>query len=140
MAITEPKVLAVAADHELIRHASILPETLGDFQHPALPQSTPGYWYDSYLPSHTRAGRVIERGPVVRRQEEYLVLISTGEIVSLFPSPVTRYFTRPDMAFLPVPNMSALRYALIWHTESENDPIRALARTVEDLDLSAHQT
>lgn len=137
---TEPRVLAVAADHELIRHASILPETLGDFQHPALPSSTPGYWYDSYLPSHTRTGRVIERGPVVRRQEEYLVLISTGEIVSLFPSHVTRYFTRPDMAFLPVRNMSALRYALIWHTESENDPIRALARTVEDLDLSAHQT
>ncbi len=33
----------------------------------------------------TRTGRVIERGPVVRSEEEHLALISTGEIVTLLP-------------------------------------------------------
>jgi DNA-binding transcriptional LysR family regulator len=129
----EPRVLGVAADHELARRRSVLLEMLGDFQQPNVPSCTPDYWYDSYLPSHTGTGRVIERGPVVRNQEEFLSLISTGEIVTLFPNHVTRYWTRPDIAFLQVRDLSALRYALVWHTESENDPIRALARIVRDV-------
>jgi DNA-binding transcriptional LysR family regulator len=129
----EPRVLGVAADHELTRRSSVTLETLGDFQHLDVPPSTPDYWYDGYLPSHTRAGRVIERGPVVHSQEEYLTLISTGEIVTPFPSHVTRYWARPDIAYVPIRDMGALRYAPVWHTESENDPIRAFARTVRDV-------
>ncbi|MEU0563473.1 LysR family transcriptional regulator [Dactylosporangium sp. NPDC006015] len=129
----ESRVLGVAADHELTRRTSIPLETLGDFQQPEVPPPTPEYWLDSYFPTHTRTGRVIERGPVVRSQEEYLTLISTGEIVTLFPSHVTRYWMRPDIAFVPMRDMSALEYALVWHPESETDPIRALARTARDL-------
>ncbi|GIH46598.1 DNA-binding transcriptional regulator, LysR family [Microbispora rosea] len=128
----DPRVVAVAAEHELTRRTSVSLEMLADFQHcDAL--SRPDYWMDGYIPTHTRAGRRIERGPVVRNTEEILTLTSMGEAVSLFPAHMRRYWSRPDIAYLPVSDIDTLRYALVWRTETENDPIRALARIATDL-------
>ncbi|GLI01445.1 LysR family transcriptional regulator [Phytohabitans aurantiacus] len=128
----EPRVLAVAADHELTRRTSVSLEQIGDFQHVNLP-AAPEYWLDGYLPSHTRDGRVIERGPLVRSVEEILMLTSVREVVTLFPSHMRRYAARPDIAYVPVRDLGALPYVLVWRSESENDLIRALATTARDL-------
>ncbi|MBP2328090.1 DNA-binding transcriptional LysR family regulator [Kibdelosporangium banguiense] len=128
----EPRVLAVPTDHELTQRTSVSLEAISHFQHVNVP-TAPNYWYDSYIPTHTRAGSLIERGPAVRAVEDIFTLTSTGEVVTLFPSHMTRYSVRPDIAYLPVRDMSALPYALVWHTESETEPIRALARTARDL-------
>lgn len=69
----------------------------------------------------------------MRTLDEVLTLTSAGEVVTLFPSHMTRYSARPDIVYLPVRDMSELPYALVWRTESENEPIRALAQTVRDL-------
>lgn len=128
----EPRVLAVPIEHELTRRTSISLEQVSDFQH-VHAASTPDYWYESYVPSHTRGGRVIERGPLVRTLDEILTLTSVGEVVTVFPSHMTRYGVRPDVVYLPVRDMGALAYGLVWRTESENDLVRALAHTVRDL-------
>jgi DNA-binding transcriptional LysR family regulator len=128
----EPRVLAVPTDHELARRASTSLEAISHFRHVDV-ASAPGYWYDSYLPSRTRAGSLIERGPTVRTVEEILTLTSAGEVVTLFPSHMARYSVRPDIAYLPVRDMGELPYALVWHTGSENEPIRALARVAREL-------
>jgi DNA-binding transcriptional LysR family regulator len=128
----EPRVLAVAADHGLARRTSVSLEVLGDFQHSDV-ESRPDYWADSFVPSHTRAGRMIERGPLVRNSEEILTLISLGEIVNLFPAHMTRYWVRPDIVYLPVRDMDALPFALVWRSGAETDLIRALAQAVRDL-------
>jgi DNA-binding transcriptional LysR family regulator len=128
----EPRVLAVAADHELARRTSVSQEVLADFQHSDAP-SVPGYWAEGFVPSHTRSGRRIERGLLVTSTEEILTLISTEELVNLFPAHMTRYWRRPDIAYLPVRDIDALSYALAWRTETENDLIRAFARVAADL-------
>ena len=130
----EPRVLAVAADHELTRHTSVSLEMLADFQH-ARSAVWPDYWADGYIPSHTRKGRPIERGPVVGNAEEVLTLASIGEIVNLFPVHMRRYWSRPDIAYLPVRDIDVLPYALVWRTETENDPIRAFARIAADIGI-----
>ncbi|GLH96564.1 LysR family transcriptional regulator [Phytohabitans aurantiacus] len=127
----EDRVLAVSAEHRLTRHASVSLEMVSDFQHSDT--AGPDYWKNGFVPSHTRAGRMIERGPIVRNTEEIFTLVSLGEIVNLFPSHMTRYWTRPDIAYLPVNDMAALPYAAVWRTETENDLIRAFVRTVRDL-------
>ncbi|AWS43804.1 LysR family transcriptional regulator [Streptosporangium sp. 'caverna'] len=128
----EPRVVAVAADHELTRFTSVSLEMVADFQH-ANPPAWTDNWADGYVPSHTRAGRRIERGPLVRNTEEVLTLASTGELVSLFPAHMRRYWSRPDIAYLSVWDIDALPYALVWRAEAENDLIRALARVAADI-------
>ncbi|GGP87201.1 LysR family transcriptional regulator [Saccharothrix coeruleofusca] len=129
---TETRVLAVSTGHELTRCPSISLEVVGDFQHVDV-KSVPSYWYDSYVPPHTRTGRLIERGPAVRSLEEVFTLTSLGEVVTLFPRHMTRYWVRPDITYLPVRDMSALPYAMVWRTEAETPPIRALAQTARDM-------
>lgn len=128
----DPRVVAVAADHELTRRTSASLELVADFQHTDAP-SRPDYWAEGYVPSHTPKGRQIERGPLVHNAEEILALASTGDIVSLLPGHMRRYWSRPDIAYLSVIDIDALPYALVWRTETENDLIRAFARVAADI-------
>jgi DNA-binding transcriptional LysR family regulator len=128
----ESRVVAVAAGHELTRLTSVSLDMVADFEH-VNAAAWPDYWADGYVPSHTRSGRRIERGPLVRNAEEVLTLASTAEVVSLFPAHMRRYWSRPDIAYLPVSGIDALPYALVWRSETENDLIRALARVTADL-------
>ncbi|MGH3362032.1 MAG: LysR family transcriptional regulator [Nocardioides sp.] len=128
----DPRVAAVSAEHELTRRTAVTLEMLADFQHTDA-ASRPDYWADGFVPSHTREGRRIERGPLVDNAQEILALASAGEIVNLFPGHMKRYWSRPDIAYLPVSGIGSLPYALVWRTETEDDPIRALARVAADL-------
>ncbi|GAA3624445.1 LysR family transcriptional regulator [Nonomuraea rosea] len=128
----EPRVLAVAVDHELAQRTSVSLEMVADFQHPQT-DIGPGYWFDAYAPPQSRRGRPIERGPSVRSTEEAITLTSMAEIVTLFPAHMTRYWVRPDIAYRPVTDIGALPYALVWRSETENELIRALSEVVRDL-------
>ncbi|MEV4567897.1 LysR family transcriptional regulator [Nonomuraea sp. NPDC049419] len=128
----EQRVLAVATDHRLASRASVSLEVLSDFQHPHA-DTGPAYWYDHYAPRLTRRGRLIERGPVVRDAEEAMTLASMDGLVVLFPAHVSRYWARPDIAYLPVTDLEPLPYALVWRTEAESEAVRALAGIIRDL-------
>ncbi|MFB4272974.1 LysR family transcriptional regulator [Nonomuraea sp. GTA35] len=130
--LAEPRVLAVSTDHELAPRTSVSLEMAADFQHPEA-GTVPGYWYNAYIPRETRRGRPIERGPLVQDTEDAITLASMAEIVVLFPAHMARYWIRPDITYLPVTDMGPLPYALVWRSETENEPIQALARIVRDL-------
>ncbi|WP_406314840.1 LysR family transcriptional regulator [Streptosporangium sp. NBC_01639] len=132
IALSEPRVLAVSADNKIAQFTSVSLEMLTDFRHVDGP-SMPEYWFDGYAPFQTPRGRQIERGPMTRNTEEVLSLVSADEAVSFFPAHMTRYWTRPDIAYVPVRDMSPLPYALVWSTKAENELIRAIAQIVRDL-------
>jgi DNA-binding transcriptional LysR family regulator len=129
---TDPRVLAMAADHRLAGRSAASLEMLADFQHTHSPR-IPEYWNDSYLPTHTPRGHVIERGPLVTNMDELLTLVGAGEVVNVLPSHATRFWSRPDIVWLPFRDLGSLTYGLVWRAETENDPIRAFARVVRDL-------
>ncbi|GGL57200.1 LysR family transcriptional regulator [Planomonospora parontospora] len=128
----DPRVLAVAADHELARRTSLSLETVADFQHPR-PGTGPDYWFDAYVPRQSRRGRPIERGPLVHDTEEAITFTSLAETVTLFPSHMARYWVRPDIVYLPVHDIGPLPYAPVWRSEAENELIRSLADVIRDL-------
>ncbi|MEI5102678.1 LysR family transcriptional regulator [Streptomyces sp. PmtG] len=129
---TDSRVLAVAADHELARRPSVRLEVFADFQHAVAPDM-PDYWEDSYLPFHTFEGRPIERGRVVHNAEELINQVGMGEIIHGFPSHVTRHWGMPNIQWIPVTDLAALSFALIWRAEAENELICALADVVREL-------
>ena len=128
----EPRVLAVAADDALVKWSSVSLEAVGDHQHVAV-ERVPGYWFDSYVPEFTPKGRPIDRTDVVGNIEDIFMHTAMGDTVSLFPAHVSWYYSRPDIVYLPVRDMGALPYGLVWLSEAENDLIRAFARVVRDL-------
>ncbi|MFD0851696.1 LysR substrate-binding domain-containing protein, partial [Actinomadura adrarensis] len=107
---TDARVLAVSVDHELATRASVTLDTVADFQHPDA-ENVPDGWFDAYAPYHTRRGGTIER-VMVRDVEDAMTFTSMAEVVTLFPAHMTRYWVRPDIAYLPVRDMGRLPYAL----------------------------
>ncbi|MFE3629091.1 LysR family transcriptional regulator [Streptomyces goshikiensis] len=128
----DPRVLAVAAGHELAGHDAVPHEALADFAH-AMPPAMPDYWEDGYLGFYTPRGRTIERVEEVTSADELIHLVTTGEIVHPFPSHVTRYWSMPHVRFLPIPEMGTIPYALVWRRDGESELVQALARTVREI-------
>lgn len=93
----------------------------------------PDYWFDRYVPELTPKGRLIDRTATVNNMEEIFIHTVLGETVTLVPVHVTRYFPRPDIVYLPVKDMDALPYGLVWLSAAENDLIRAFAGIARDL-------
>ncbi|MEV0439809.1 LysR family transcriptional regulator [Streptomyces spectabilis] len=129
---TDSRVLAVAADHALAERTSAHLEMFADFQHAVAP-NMPDYWEDSYLPFQTAQGRPIERGSLVTNAEELINQVGMGRIIHGFPSHVTRHWGMPNIRWLPVTDLAALSFALVWRTEAENELISALADTVREV-------
>ncbi|MEU1940699.1 LysR family transcriptional regulator [Streptomyces coeruleorubidus] len=131
----DPRVLAVSSDHELAERSSVSLEVVADFPHATAPQML-DYWEDAYLPFQTPQGRSIERVDTVTTPDELINLVGTGEIVHTFPAHVTKYWAMSHIRWLPLPDMPALPYALVWRSETENDLIRAFAEVVHSLGMS----
>ena len=129
---TDTRLLAVGLDHELAGRSSAVLEMLGDFPHAMVPD-LPDYWSDAYTPPHTPKGRNIVRGPRVETTDDIFGVITAGEAVIPFPAHVRRFWARPDVAWLPIPDMHSLTYGPVWRGETETDMIRAFAAVVRDL-------
>jgi DNA-binding transcriptional LysR family regulator len=129
---TDPRLLAVAADHELAGRSSVSVEDIAYFRHSGA-RPVPGYWEDNFVPFQTPRGYAIERGPLVTNMDELLSFVSTGETVNVLPAHSARYWFRPDITWLAITDMRPLTFGLVWRTEMENDLIRAFARVVADL-------
>ncbi len=129
---TDPRLLAVSVEDELAGRTSVSLEVLAHRPH-AMAPGMPDYWEDRYLPFRTPRGHAIERSQTISNGDDLINLVGTGEIVHSFPAHVTQYWAMPHIRWLPIRDMAPLAYALVWRTENENDPIRALARIVKDL-------
>ncbi|MGW0806230.1 LysR family transcriptional regulator [Nonomuraea sp. NPDC002799] len=127
----EPRVLAVSADNALAKWSTTSLEAVTDYRHVTV--EAPGDWFDRYVPDLTPKGRSIDRATLVHNVEDILMNTAMGDTVSLFPRHATRYFRRPGIVYLPVTDMEALPYRMVWHSDAENDLIRALAGVVRDL-------
>jgi DNA-binding transcriptional LysR family regulator len=131
---TDSRILAMSADHRLAERESVPVELLAEFPH-ATALGMPDYWEDSYLPFRTPRGRTIERltSAASDSGDELIGHVGMGDIIHAFPGHVTRYWGLTHIRWLPIPDMAAMNFALVWRTEAENDLIRALADTVRDL-------
>lgn len=127
--LTDHRVLAVSGDHPLALRGSAPLETLGDFPVGSADLNL-DYWEDAMLPFSTPRGRKVERILRTVQPDELINAVGMGEIVMPFPSLVSGYWALGDIRYLAMPDLPALRYALVWRTETENDAIRALAGTI----------
>ncbi|EYT78768.1 LysR family transcriptional regulator [Streptomyces sp. Tu 6176] len=127
----DDRAVAVSCDHRLAARGKVSVETLADF--PVTSAQMPLYWGETIVPSHTPAGRLIERGPLVTDMGQLLSLISHGEVFHLFPAHSVPYWSRPDLTWLPADGLPSLTFAMVWRTGTEGAAIRSLAQVASDL-------
>ncbi|WP_433253852.1 LysR family transcriptional regulator [Streptosporangium sp. CA-135522] len=131
--LTEGRVLAIAADHPMAVEKAASMEDLGD--HPVLAPAAgpPDYWIEAMAPSRTPSGRPVPRGPAAKTFHEVLSLVASGQGVCPLNAHVARYYTHPDIVFLPILDASPTEWALVWRTGAESPLIRAFAGTARQI-------
>ncbi|MGW4462141.1 LysR family transcriptional regulator [Micromonospora sp. NPDC004704] len=130
---TEPIMLAVAATHALAGRESISYDDLAD--QTVMAGARPDYWREVLVPLRTPSGHLIRIGPSVSNFQEMIPILVTGEAVSPVHAHAARYYSRPDIAYVPIRDAPPARWALIWRAGAETELIRAFARTAHHLNL-----
>ncbi|MGA5759498.1 LysR family transcriptional regulator [Nonomuraea bangladeshensis] len=131
--VSEARMLAVPARHPFARRQRISMEDLARVKLLQLPDSLPGSLREDRTPPATPEGRPIEPGPSASTFNEMLTLIGAG--LGAFPvgAQARRYYTRPDVAYVPISDAPPLRWGLLWRAESATARVRAFAETAHDL-------
>ncbi|MEU9603196.1 LysR family transcriptional regulator [Streptomyces sp. NPDC048057] len=130
---TEPMVAMVRAAHPLVDEKKVSMEAFGDrgLFGPSAPQ--PSYWEEAYSPFATPSGRTIERAHAVASCEEVPTIVATSDAIDITSAHAARFAARPDITYLPITDSHLLRWGLVWKSDAETEPVRALARVVREL-------
>ncbi|MEV0092662.1 LysR family transcriptional regulator [Streptomyces sp. NPDC050738] len=129
---TEGRVLAVATDSDLAGRESVTLEDLGGRLVPDMGAEAAGYWGDAMIPTHTPSGRLIPRGKAPETFHEVLSMVVAGDVVSPVNEHVTRYYTHPDITFLPFTGVPATDWALVWSATADSALLRAFLESARD--------
>jgi DNA-binding transcriptional LysR family regulator len=129
----EGRMLAVSVRHRLAGRRSVAFADLAQARVLRSPPAVPDYWDESLAPRQTREGRPVERGPTFATIQEMLALVGAGKGTYPVPANASRYYLRPDVAYVPIRDAPPFEWRFIWLTAAETSLIRAFDRTAAEV-------
>jgi DNA-binding transcriptional LysR family regulator len=114
--LTEGRLLAVWAGHELADRESVSMEDFGGQLFVDTGPAAPDYWLESMLPQFTPSDRPIPRGPRVATFHEILTRVAAREGIAPLNEHVLQYYSHPGVVLLPVHDAPPTDWALVWRT------------------------
>ena len=118
---SDPIVAAVAEDHPIASRRSVsIREVVAE---PFVTDDQPaGRWHDYWLAAHHRPpGEMVVAGRY-SSHDEWLEAVRTSVGVSICPDLTARYYPRPGVAFVPVPDMEPSPFHIAW-LRDRSDPL-----------------
>ncbi len=131
--IEEPRLLAMPLGHPLAGRTSVSLEEMAGETFFGVVNGAPAYWWDFHVPPRTPSGREIRRGQAVASFQELMTLVATGQGISPVVASVERYYSRPDVTFVPLRDVPPAEVALIHRTGTTSARVDAFVRTVADV-------
>ncbi|MER6024524.1 LysR family transcriptional regulator [Streptomyces sp. NPDC001851] len=135
---TAPVLLMLSAEHPLAARQSVGLEDLGDCVF-VRGESISETMDATFNPLHTPSGRPVRRGPRAATWHEILHLVASGRGVAGVSAEAADFYPWPSLAFVPVRDAPACRWALVWRTVAETPLLAAFARAAADA-VSARAT
>ncbi|MEU5870863.1 LysR family transcriptional regulator [Glycomyces sp. NPDC047369] len=111
--LTEPRCVAMAADHPLAQRDSLTMDDLLDEPFIAAPAAT-GAFRDHWVAADARGGRPVKVGAVTEHPDDWLTAIANGDGIAIAPASAARYYARPDIAYRDVAGVGPSEVALVW--------------------------
>jgi DNA-binding transcriptional LysR family regulator len=111
--LTEPRCVAMAADHLLAQREALAFSDLLDEPFIAAPAAT-GAFRDHWLGAESRGGRPVKVGAVTEHPDDWLTAIANGDGIALAPASAARYYARPDIAYRDLEGVAPSTVALAW--------------------------
>lgn len=125
--LSEPQLLAVPLDHPLAGQPEVTREVLADHPVVQMPDTLPEETRLHRIPATTPSGRPVPLGPKADTFPEILALVATGKGVFPVGEHAARFYPRPDIVYLPMPDAPPVRWAPVWLGANETALVRAFA-------------
>jgi DNA-binding transcriptional LysR family regulator len=127
----EACLLAVSARHRLARRPSV---SLADADTVLLEDPhVPDYWAEVLAPHRPAGIPPVNRGPVFGTAQEMLALVGAAKGVFPVPAQAPRYYSRPDVVFVPVHDAPPFEWILTWPNTAHTARVQAFNRAAQDL-------
>ncbi|MEV5826781.1 LysR family transcriptional regulator [Spirillospora sp. NPDC052242] len=136
--LSEARMLAVSSAHPFARRETVSMEDLARVKLIQLPDNLPAAMREDRTPRTTPAGRPIEPGPTAATINEALTLIGAGRGAFTIGAQATRYYTRPDVVYIPFSDAPPLRWSLHWRTNGATASVLAFVQAARDLTGTDH--
>ncbi|WP_331766838.1 LysR family transcriptional regulator [Embleya sp. NBC_00896] len=130
---SEPRYLAVPIRHPLAAKGEVGLEDLADITLIRMPENGPPSITEDRVPSHTPSGRPIAHGPRAATFPEALALVGAEVGAFTAGAQVTRFYLRPDVAYIPFTDANPLEWGFIWRMSHETERIRAFNALAVDI-------
>jgi len=115
---SEPRVLATSSASPLAAHARLsVEEVLGE---PFVARRAPEYWRDFWLATDRRGCHDVRVGAEVTTVEECFEAILAERGVAFTQASTERYYARPGLAFVPVPELPPSVVGIAWRRDTDS--------------------
>ncbi|GGN13078.1 LysR family transcriptional regulator [Lentzea pudingi] len=110
---SESRCVAMPSVHPLAGRSSVEFRELWDDPVIVAP-ALKGRWREHWLALSERDGHEVRVGAVTEHPDEFLGAIASGCGVALVPASTSRFFSRPDIVYVPVTGVSPSDVAVAW--------------------------
>ncbi|MET9886091.1 LysR family transcriptional regulator [Streptomyces sp. NPDC006430] len=131
--ISEPRMLAVPVGHPFAHRKNLTMEDLATIPLLRLAGALPGDWPADRWPERTPQGRAVPPGPHFETFQEALQLIAAGCGGYIVGAQATRFYARPDVAYVPFSDAPPIDWAPVWLKANNTPRIRAFAHTAQEV-------
>ncbi len=118
--LREPRVVVLSSAHRLAKRSKLRPADLSGETFVTQSESTPERWRDFWMLADELGGRPPVSPHLSRNIEEWLHLIGRGEGVDTAPSIISRYYSWPDVTFVPLIEAANATLLLARHRDTTN--------------------
>ncbi|MEV7415873.1 LysR substrate-binding domain-containing protein [Streptomyces sp. NPDC089919] len=131
--VREPRLLAISSRHRLAGLPAVSFEQLARVTMLSTP-TMPDYWAKERT---LREGPTDlpppPPGPQVASLQEGLALIAAGKGAFPVGAQVTRFYARPDIAYVPITDAPPLEWGLVWKSGADTPLLRDFRQAVEEV-------
>ncbi|WUH98336.1 LysR family transcriptional regulator [Spirillospora sp. NBC_00431] len=128
----ERRMAGLAAGHPLAGRDTISILELND-EPIVWTRQAPRAWVDWWAVNPRPDGREPLWGPENDNVEEMLEHVASGRAICISPESMTLHYSRPDLAWVPLNDVSPLRIALCWPVSTTNQSVAEFASVVRRL-------
>ncbi|OLF14944.1 LysR family transcriptional regulator [Actinophytocola xanthii] len=131
--VSEARFLAVPAAHDLAARSALSVEDLAAVTVLRLPDTLPESLRADHAPATTPSGRPVRTGRCASTLQELLTLVGAGHGVLPVGASTRRYYARPDVAYVHLPDAPPVRWGLAWLAADATASVHAFGAAAGDL-------
>jgi DNA-binding transcriptional LysR family regulator len=138
--VAERRVVVLPRSHPLGSRSELRPSDLAEETFVTQPASIPEPWRGFWLLTDQIGRRPPISPHIAEKLDDWLLLIGRGEGIDTAPAVISRYYSWPEVSFVPLVDAPPATLALAWRRDATNPLIADFARLAGSVAAVAAQS